>query len=56
MSKVLIPDTIIKEIENLITDDAIKREFDYESVDDYIIQAIEDGIQADKDCVGIPIN
>ena len=56
MTEITIPDMHIKEIEQLIQDDAIKREFGYGSVDDFILRAIKGGIEASKDEVGIPIH
>ena len=54
MNEILIPDTLIKEVEKLISDDAVKRDYGYKSVYDFIIQAVKGEIEADKDTVGIP--
>ena len=56
MTEINIPHMHINEIEKLIHDDAIKRAFGYESVDDFIIHNIELNINANKDAVGIPLD
>jgi len=56
MTEINIPDIHIQEIKKMIQDDAVKREFGYGSVQDYIIDAIESDMEAVKDCVGIPID
>ena len=55
MTEITIPDMHIKEIEQHIKDDAIKRGYGYTSVTDFIIQNIEGCLEADKDSVGLPI-
>ena len=56
MNEILIPNTLIKEVEKLISDDAVKRDYGYKSVYDFILQAVKGEIEADKDTVGIPID
>jgi hypothetical protein len=56
MCEITISKKLITEIEELIKDDAIKRGYGYESVPDFIISAIENELEADKDAVGIPIH
>lgn len=54
MCEITIPKNLIENIEELIKDDAIKKGFGYESVNDFIIQAIEDTIEANKDMARTP--
>jgi len=56
MIEINIPEMHIQEIEKLIQDDWIKREMKYESVDDFIICAIESCIEADKDAACLPLH
>ena len=51
MKQVEIPDILYNTIEEFIEDDAVKREYNYHSVEDFILQAVEDTIQANKDLV-----
>jgi len=55
MTTINISKTLTKEIEELIQDDWIKREFEYKSVDDFVITSIESCIEADKDIANIKI-
>lgn len=54
-AQIIIPDTINQEIRQLIQNNMIKKEFNYKSTDDFILQAIDDKIQADKETIGIPL-
>ena len=49
MTEITIPDLHYNEIEKLIQDDWIKRNMKYESIDDFIISAIEGCLEAEKD-------
>ena len=49
MKQIQISNTLNREIEKLINDDFVKREFGYTSVDDFVVYSIEGNIEADKD-------
>lgn len=51
MIDIPISETLNKEIEKFIKDDAVKREYGYTSVQDFVIRSIEGEISADKDIV-----
>ena len=56
MTEIILSKTLAEVIDKLINDDFVKREFGYRSVTDFVIQAVEGLIEADKDTVGIPID
>ena len=51
MIEIEIPRTLNEQIGVFIKDDAVKREFGYTSVQDFIIESIEGELAADKDIV-----
>ena len=51
MIDIEIPRTLNKEIEEFIQDDAVKREFGYTSIQDFVIESIEGELSADKEVV-----
>lgn len=51
MIDIQISRTLNKEIEELIQDDCVKRELGYESVQDFVVEAIEGVLSADKEVV-----
>ncbi len=51
MIEIEIPRTLNEQIESFIKDDAVKREYGYTSIQDFVIEAIEGELSADKDIV-----
>jgi hypothetical protein len=51
MIDIEIPRTLNEQIEVFIQDDAVKREFAYSSVQDFVIESIEGVLSADKEVV-----
>lgn len=49
MIEIQIPRSMHRDIEEFIQDDFIKREFGYTSVQNFIIEAIEGSMEAEKD-------
>ena len=51
MIDIPIPRTLNEQIESFIQDDCVKREFGFSSVQDFVVEAIEGELYADKDIV-----
>jgi hypothetical protein len=51
MIEIEIPRSLNKQIEEFIEDDAVKREYGYTSIQNFVIEAIEGELSADKDIV-----
>ena len=51
MIDIEIPRTLNEQIEEFIQDDAVQREFGYTSAHDFVIEAIEGVLSADKEVV-----
>ena len=51
MIEIEIPRTLNEQVESFIKDDAVKREFGYTSIQDFVIEAIEGVLSADKEVV-----
>jgi len=49
MKTINISNTLYEAIEKLIHDDWIKREMEYNSVEDFIIASVEQNMNADRD-------
>jgi len=51
MIEIQIPRTLYNNIDQFIQDDCVKRVFGYTSIEDFVIEAVEGQIEADKDIV-----
>lgn len=51
MIDIPIPRTLNEQVKAFIKDDCVKREFGYTSVQDFVVEAIEGELYADKDIV-----
>ena len=51
MIEIEIPRTLNEQVKAFIKDDAVKREFGYTSIQDFVVEAIEGELSADKDIV-----
>ena len=51
MIDIPIPRTLNEQIESFIQDDAVKREFGYTSIQDFVIESIEGVLSADREVV-----
>lgn len=55
MTEITIPDKLSDEIQCLINDGFVQRQFGYRSVEDFIIRSVENQLEADKDIAMITV-
>lgn len=52
MIDIEIPKTLNEQVEVFIQDDAVKREFAYTSIQDFVVEVIEGTLSAEKEICG----